>query len=132
MAPQLFTAWHGKSPGNTELIMTLSKNIQRKEYLTDVIVCGLSYCSCEVTASLSLPRQFPFFRQRKCQGPKEGVIRLTDITHSSSNLCSFHLSHIFRCARVPVLPQSNTLNMGRFLHIVPSLFEIDTKAHECD
>ena len=55
------------------------QNIQRKESLTDVIVCGLSYCSSEVTGSLSLPRQFPFFRQRKCQGQRGGAIRLGDI-----------------------------------------------------
>ena len=43
---------------------------------------GKSYPSCEVTPSLCLPRQFPFFRQRKCQG--QGGQQLDwDITHSS-------------------------------------------------
>ena len=58
----------------------------------NIIVLGKSYSSCEVTPSLSIPRQFQFFRQRKCQG--QGGQQLDwDITHSSWNcqLVPIHL-----------------------------------------
>jgi len=82
MAPPAFygSAWKiSWEHGTNNEIVQKQGILKEKKYLTDVIVCGLSYCSCEVTASLSLLRQFPFFRQRKCQGQRGGAIRLGDI-----------------------------------------------------
>ena len=93
---------------------------------------GKSYPSCEVTPSLCLPRQFPFFRQRKCQG--QGGQQLDwDITHSSWK-CQLRKNFTFTLCPLKLLSNqkpfqclSNVFSSGFFFTAVLSSVNCSSK-----